>query len=117
MKKEQNKLVSNGIYSVMNDEWIKEPVKEDIPEIDKEALDKELKVWEDRYNKIIDNSEEKLDEDLPETDEKDCPRNEYGDAIDYKNLCHKCKYFYECDNTGNYNECIPNNYCDFEPKK
>lgn len=63
-EEKEQKLVSNGIYSVMNNEWIKEPIKEDIPEIDKEALDKELKIWEDRYNKIVDNSEEKLDEDL-----------------------------------------------------
>lgn len=46
-------LVSNGIYSVMKDEWVKKPVQQDIPEIDHEAFDKEFKVWEDRYNELI----------------------------------------------------------------
>lgn len=43
----------NGVYSVLQNKWLSQPVAEDIPEIDKEALNKEVKVWEDRYNKII----------------------------------------------------------------
>lgn len=46
-------LVSNGIYSVMNDNWVKEPVKEDIPEVDQEAIDKAFKPWEERYNTLL----------------------------------------------------------------
>ena len=46
-------LVSNGIYSVMNDEWVKEPTKDDIPEVDQEAIDKAFKPWEDRYNTLL----------------------------------------------------------------
>lgn len=46
-------LKSNGIYSVMKKEWIKEPVAEDIPELDQEAFDKLLKKWEDRYFDIV----------------------------------------------------------------
>lgn len=55
-------LVSNGIYSVMNDKWIKEPVKDDIPEVDQEAIDKAFKPWEKRYkvlvNKITDDTDD-----------------------------------------------------------
>lgn len=56
--------VSNGCYSVLNKKWLKEPVAEDIPEIDKDAFEKEFKVWEDRYFKIVDKAEDKLDEKL-----------------------------------------------------
>ena len=38
--------VSNGIYSVQNDEWIKEPVAQDIPEVDMDAFKAEYDVWE-----------------------------------------------------------------------
>ena len=46
-------LVSNGIYSVMKDEWVKEPTKEDIPEVDQEAIDKAFKPWEKRYKALV----------------------------------------------------------------
>lgn len=46
-------LVSNGIYSVVNDEWVKEPTKEDIPEVDQEAIDKAFKPWEKRYKALL----------------------------------------------------------------
>lgn len=44
---------SNGVYSVMRGEWIKEPVAQDIPEVDREAFDAELTKWEDRYFDIL----------------------------------------------------------------
>lgn len=44
---------SNGIYSVMNNSWIKEPVKADIPDIDKDAFEKLFKEWEDKYFDLI----------------------------------------------------------------
>ena len=50
---ENSALVSNGVYSVMNRQWIKEPVAENIPEIDQEVFEKDFKVWEDRYNDLI----------------------------------------------------------------
>lgn len=46
-------LVSNGIYSVLKDEWVKEPTKEDIPEVDLAAIDKAFKPWEKRYKALI----------------------------------------------------------------
>jgi predicted nucleotidyltransferase len=49
-------LVSNGIYSVMKDEWVKEPTKEDIPEVDQEAIDKAFKPWEKRYKALVANT-------------------------------------------------------------
>ncbi|MBO5423967.1 MAG: hypothetical protein J6A25_00470 [Lachnospiraceae bacterium] len=38
--------VSNGIYSVLNDEWVKEPEQQDIPEIDMDAFKAEYDIWE-----------------------------------------------------------------------
>ena len=45
--------VSNGIYSVLKDNWIKEPTQVDIPEINMEEFNKEFQPWEDRYNELI----------------------------------------------------------------
>lgn len=50
-------LVSNGIYSVLNNKWIKEPVEQDIPEIDEEVFEEKFTEWEDRYFELINNSE------------------------------------------------------------
>lgn len=56
--------VSNGVYSVKNDAWIREPVQQDIPDIDKEEFESELMVWEDRYQNLKDKkdiTEEEID--------------------------------------------------------
>lgn len=50
---------SNGIYS-LNSGWIKEPVQEDIPDIDMEAFRKEFEEWERQYKELI--------KDLPQVD-------------------------------------------------
>ena len=42
---------SNGIYSVLNNKWLKEPVQQDIPDLDKEAFDIE-------FNKLVDEFKE-----------------------------------------------------------
>lgn len=46
-------LVSNGIYSVLNDTWVKEPEKVEIPDVDMPAIKKAVEPWEARYNKLI----------------------------------------------------------------
>ena len=56
----QSAVKSNGIFSVMNNKWIKEPVKEDIPEVDQDALNKELGKWVDRYIDIVGDKEKSL---------------------------------------------------------
>lgn len=43
---------SNGIYS-LNSGWIKEPVQEDIPDIDMKAFRKEFEEWERKYKELI----------------------------------------------------------------
>ena len=48
--------VSNGIYSVQNDEWIKEPVAQDIPEIDMDAFKAEYDTWEAKCKDIKENA-------------------------------------------------------------
>jgi hypothetical protein len=49
---EDTKTISNGIYS-LNSGWIKEPVKEDIPELDEERFNAEFTKWEDMYFDLI----------------------------------------------------------------
>ena len=53
MEDNKTTIKSNGIYSVLNNKWIKEPTKESIPSIDEEELAKELKPWEDRYLALV----------------------------------------------------------------
>jgi rRNA-processing protein FCF1 len=60
---EDSTRVSNGIYSVKKNKWVKKPVQEDIPEYDKEALDKLVDEWEDKCKKLIaDIKADKLDD-------------------------------------------------------
>ena len=46
------KTVSNGIYSVLNNDWIKFPTEQVIPEVDQNAVDHYFKPFEDWYNNI-----------------------------------------------------------------
>ena len=46
------KTVSNGIYSVLNNDWIKFPTEQVIPEVDQNAVDHYFKPFEDWYNDI-----------------------------------------------------------------
>ena len=55
-------LVSNGIYSVQENKWIKEPTKEDIPEVDMGAINKAVKPWENRYKTLIKKIDDKTDD-------------------------------------------------------
>ena len=48
-----NALVSNGIYSVLDDKWIKEPVVTEVPEVNQEEINKALAPWLLRYNEIL----------------------------------------------------------------
>ena len=48
-------LVSNGIYSIQNDDWIKEPEAGTIPEVNQEEINKAVKPWENRYKTLIKN--------------------------------------------------------------
>ena len=60
---EDSARVSNGVYSVKKNKWIKQPVAEDIPEYDKDALDKLIDEWETKCKKLIDDIKaDKLDD-------------------------------------------------------
>ncbi len=48
--------ISNGIYSVQNDEWLKEPVVQDIPEVDMDAFKAEYETWEAKCKDIKENA-------------------------------------------------------------
>ena len=51
---EDSTRVSNGVYSVKKNKWVKKPVQEDIPEYDKEALNKLVDEWEEKCKNLID---------------------------------------------------------------
>ena len=60
---EDSARVSNGVYSVKKNKWVKKPVQEEIPEYDTEALEKLVGEWEDKCKKLIDDIKaDKLDE-------------------------------------------------------
>lgn len=51
-ERKQTALESNGIYSVMHNEWIKEPVAENIPELNQEEFDKLLAEWTNKLDEV-----------------------------------------------------------------
>lgn len=60
---EDSARVSNGVYSIKKNKWIKKPVAEEIPEYDKDALDKLVAEWEDKCKDLIDDiKKDKLDD-------------------------------------------------------
>ena len=50
---EDSPRVSNGIYSVKKNKWIKKPVQEDIPEYDTKALSELVDKWEAKCEDLI----------------------------------------------------------------
>lgn len=50
---EDSPRVSNGVYSVKKNKWVKKPVAEDIPEYDKDALNELVDKWEDKCKALI----------------------------------------------------------------
>lgn len=50
---EDSPRVSNGVYSVKKNKWIKKPVAEDIPEYDKKALKELVDKWETKCKELI----------------------------------------------------------------
>lgn len=54
---EDSPRVSNGVYSVKKNKWLKKPVQEDIPDYDTEALNELVNKWEEKCKKLIDDIE------------------------------------------------------------
>lgn len=50
---EDSPRVSNGVYSVKKDKWVKKPVHEDIPDYDKAALKALVDKWSAKCDKLI----------------------------------------------------------------
>ena len=63
---ESNPVVSNGIYSVMFDKWVKEPSAIAIPEIDQKAINKAAKPWIDEAKALI----KEVDDNVVDGEEK-----------------------------------------------
>ena len=60
---EESTRVSNGIYSVKKNKWIKKPVQEDIPEYDTKILEELVNNWEIKCKDLIDDIKaDKLDD-------------------------------------------------------
>ena len=63
---EADPVVSNGIYSVMYDKWVKEPSAIAIPEIDQKAIDREAKPWISEAKSLI----KEVDDNVADGEEK-----------------------------------------------
>lgn len=63
------KSASNGIYSIKDDRWVKEPEQTEIPEIDMEAFQKEYQPWEERALGILEDIDGDFDTDETPIDE------------------------------------------------
>lgn len=50
---EDSPRISNGCYSVLNQKWITEPVKADIPDIDMDEFYTQFEEWENKYNNLL----------------------------------------------------------------
>ena len=60
---EDSVRVSNGVYSVKKNKWVKKPVAEDIPEYDTKALNELVDEWETKCKDLIDDIKaDKLDD-------------------------------------------------------
>lgn len=55
-------IKSNGIYSVLNNEWIKKPIQTDIPDINQEEFDKLFNEWENKYFTLLNKLEDLREE-------------------------------------------------------
>lgn len=52
---------SNGVYS-LNTGWIKEPIQQDIPDLDRDAFDELFGEWEEKYLDLLDNENKTSDD-------------------------------------------------------
>jgi len=59
---ESTPRVSNGVYSVLNREWLQEPKYVNIPDMDMDAFNAELAKWEERYRQVLNDAVGELEE-------------------------------------------------------
>ena len=57
VESEGNPVVSNGVYSIMNNHWVKFPEITKIPDIDQKEIDAIVKPWEEKYKTLVDEVE------------------------------------------------------------
>jgi len=62
VQNESESHFSTGVYSVLNDEWIVKPKKEDF-KIDKDLIKSKVKQWMDTIDSVIENAEDESLED------------------------------------------------------
>jgi mRNA interferase YafQ len=51
--RQHSAVKSNGVYSVLHNRWIKEPVQTDIPDLNQKTFEKLFKEWEDKYFDLL----------------------------------------------------------------
>jgi len=59
---ESTPRVSNGVYSVLNREWLQEPKYVNIPDMDMDVFNAELAKWEERYRQVLNDAVGELEE-------------------------------------------------------
>ena len=109
---------SNGIYSIMKDEWIKEPVQQDIPELDREAFDALFTQWEDRYFDIVGNKEIEDPDFVDTSSDMNESKTMYGDDTQWDYYEVYCERGTEAEySNDNFSLCIKVPHGTLEPNE
>lgn len=100
--------VSNGVYSVMQEKWIKEPVMEDIPEFDKTAFEAAFKPWEDRYIELKEKANKAITESLKLTEDLEGAKSIIADQTrgEYEAIQNYNKAIVDLQEIGDFDDVI-----------
>lgn len=100
--------VSNGVYSVMQEKWIKEPVLEAIPEFDKTAFEAAFKPWETRYKELKEKADKVLTEALKLTEDLEGAKSIIADQTrgEYEAIQNYNKAIVDLQEIGDFDDVI-----------
>lgn len=100
--------ISNGVYSVMQEKWIKEPVMEDIPEFDKIAFEAAFKPWEDRYIELKEKANKAITEALKLTEDLEGAKSIIADQTrgEYEAIQNYNKAIVDLQEIGDFDDVI-----------
>ena len=100
--------ISNGVYSVMQEKWIKEPVMEDIPEFDKTAFEAAFKPWEDRYMELKEKANKAITEALKLTEDLEGAKSIIADQTrgEYEAIQNYNKAIVDLQEIGDFDDVI-----------
>lgn len=100
--------ISNGVYSVMQEKWIKEPVMEDMPEFDKTAFKAAFKPWEARYMELKEKANKAITESLKLTEDLEGAKSIIADQTrgEYEAIQNYNKAIVDLQEIGDFDDVI-----------